>query len=55
MRAQRQSITRAPIDCRGRDLRYVEVFRAVIWVELASWASDQAAVRGDEISTNLGN
>ena len=56
MRAQPQGITRVPVAGSGRDLRGVAVFRAVMRLEHASSASSQAAaVRGGEISTNLGS
>ena len=56
MRAQPQGTTRVPVAGRGRDLHSLAVFRTVMWVERASWASNQAAaVRGGEISTNLGS
>ena len=55
MRARPRGITRVLITGRGRDLCGVAVFRAVMWVEHASWTLNHAAVHGGAIATNLGS
>ena len=55
MGTQPQGTTKVPFTGRGRDLRSVAVFRAVMWVEHASWTLNHAAVHGGAIATNLGS